>query len=276
MRCENILWQMRQQKEVLVAAHRGVSGGNVPFNTMKAFDAALYQGADILETDITASGDGELFVFHPKQEKNHLDLDVHLEEMTGDEVRKLRYVNFDRSPTEYEIPTLDAFLETYKNRCIINLDHAWDDLPEVIEAVRRHNMAEQILMKSPGKLKFAKVMEELAPDMMFMPILKEKDEITEQLEKMNLNFVGSELVFATEDSPLVQEEYLERQHKKGRVLWVNSLLYSYKAQLSAGHTDDIAVAGDPDYGWGWLIDRGFDIIQTDWVLPLCSYISSRK
>lgn len=276
MRCENVLQHARQQRGVLVAAHRGVSGGNVPFNTMKAFDAALCQGADILETDITACGDGELFVFHPKQEKNHLNLDIHLEEMTGEEVRKLRYVNFDRSPTEYEIPTLDAFLETYKKRCIINLDHAWDDLPEVIKAVRRHNMVEQILMKAPAKLKFAKIMEELAPDMMFMPILKEKDEFSEELEKMNVNFVGSELVFATEDSPLVHEEYIESQHKKGRLLWVNSLLYSYKAQLSAGHTDDIAVAGDPDYGWGWLMDKGFDIIQTDWVLQLRGYISSKK
>ena len=276
MRCENVLQQARQQRGVLIAAHRGVSGGNIPFNTMKAFDAALCQGADILETDITASGDGELFVFHPKQEKNHLDLDIHLEQMTGEEVRKLRYVNFDRTPTEYEIPTLDAFLETYKNRCIINLDHAWDDLPEVIQAVRRHNMVEQILMKAPAKLKYAKIMEELAPDMMFMPILKEKDEVSEQLEKMNINFIGSELVFAKEDSPLVQEEYMELQHKKGRLLWANSLLYSYKAQLSAGHTDDIAVAGDPDYGWGWLIDKGFDIIQTDWVLQLRGYISNKK
>ena len=276
MKLENALQKARQEKGVLVAAHRGVSGGNIPFNTMKAFDAALCQGADILETDITASGDGELFIFHPKQEVNHLNLDIHLEEMTGDEIRKLRYVNFDNAPTEYELPTLDDFLEAYKNRCIINLDHAWDDFPQVIQAVRRHGMEEQILMKAPGKLKYAKLMEELAPDIMFMPIFKQTDEFSEQLEKMNVNFIGSELVFKTGDSPLVQDAYLELQHKKGRLLWVNSLLYSYEAQLSAGHSDDIAVAGDPDYGWGWLIDKGFDIIQTDWVLPLRCYISNKK
>ena len=192
MKLENALQKARQEKGVLVAAHRGVSGGNIPFNTMKAFDAALCQGADILETDITASGDGELFIFHPKQEINHLNLDIHLEEMTGDEIRKLRYVNFDNAPTEYQLPTLDDFLEAYKNRCIINLDHAWDDFPKVIQTVRRHGMEEQILMKAPGKLKYAKMMEELAPDIMFMPIFKEKDEFSEELEKMNVNFIGSE------------------------------------------------------------------------------------
>lgn len=276
MKIKNTLQKVRREKGVLIAAHRGVSGGNIPFNTKKAFDAALSQGADILETDITASGDGELFIFHPKQEINHLNLDIHLEEMTGDEIRKLRYVNFDNLLTECELPTLDDFLEAYKNRCIINLDHAWDDFSKVIQVVRRHGMEDQILMKAPGELKYAKMMEELAPDIMFMPIFKETDEFSEQLEKMNVNFVGSELVFSTEESPLVQDAYLERQHKKRRLLWVNSILYSYKIQLSGGHSDDIAVTGDPDYGWGWLIDKGFDIIQTDWVMQLRSYMSDRN
>lgn len=271
----NALQEAKQRKKVLIAAHRGVSGGNIPFNTMKAFDAALCQGADILETDITSSKDGKLFIFHPKQEINHLNLDIHLEQMTGEEICKLRYVNFDNALTEYEIPTLDDFLEAYKNRCIINLDHAWDDLPKVIDTVRRHGMEEQILMKAPAKIEYAKMMEELAPKMMFMPIFKEKDALSEQLENMKINFAGSELVFAKEDSVLAQDDYLELQHKRGRLLWVNAILYSYKAQLSGGHTDDIAVSGDPEYGWKWLIDKGFDIIQTDWVMPLHHYISSR-
>ncbi len=276
MKQANALQEARQKKGILVASHRGSAVGNVPFNTIRAFDAALCQGADILETDITASGDGELFIFHPKQEINHLNVDVHIEEMKAEEVRKLRYVNFDNNITECGIPTLDDFLEHYKNQCLINLDHAWDKLPQVIEKVRSHRMEEQILMKAPAKLRYAQMMEELAPNMMFMPILQQKEEFTEQLEKMRVHFVASELVFADENSPLIQEEYLESQRKKGRLLWVNAILYSYKAPLSAGHSDDIAATGDQDFGWGWLIDKGFDIIQTDWVMPLRSYISSKS
>ena len=29
--------------------------------------------------------------------------------------------------------------------------------------------------------------------------------------------------------------------------------------------------GDEDGGWGWLIDRGYDILQTDWPLSLRVY-----
>ena len=276
MEQENELWRARQRRGPLLAAHRGMCAGNIPFNTIQAFEAALQQGADILETDVAVSADGELFIFHPGQEVNHLNQDIHLEQMTGDEIRKLRYVNFDNNITEYHLPTLEEFLETYKDRCFINLDHGWDCLPKMTDMVRRHGMEKQVLIKAPAKLTYAQQMEALAPDMMFMPIYKEKDELTEQLEQMKLNFVGAELVFASEDSVLASREYLERHHERGRLLWCNAILYSYKSPLSGGHTDDVAVTGDLDRGWGWLLDRGFDIIQTDWVLFLQQYLGDRR
>ena len=70
-------------------------------------------------------------------------------------------------------------------------------------------------------------------------------------------------------------DYIRSHKEKGRLLWCNAILYNCKKQLSGGHTDDAAVTGDPDYGWGWIVDKGFDIIQTDWVMPLKMYLKSR-
>lgn len=272
---ENALATAGREKGILIAAHRGVAAGNVPCNTLPAFEAALRQGADILELDIACSGSGELLVFHPGKEKQHLGMDVHLEQMTLEEIGRLRYTNVDRDPTDYGILTLDAFLEVFKNRCLINLDHGWEDLKGTIEAVRRHGMEEQILLKTPDKEKYWAMVETLAPDMMFMPIIKEKDTVTQVLEQRSINYVGAELVFAKEDSCLVSEEYIRSHKEKGRMLWCNPLVYYYKSQLTGGHNDDAAVAGDPEYGWGWLIDRGFDILQTDWPLALRHFMDHR-
>lgn len=272
----NPLSRACEERGVLVAAHRGVAAGNIPCNSMPAFEAALYQGADMLETDLTRSGDGQLLVFHPHKEKSHLNQDIHLEEMTMAEIAQLRFVNVDNDATPYGILTLDQFLETFKNRCFINLDHGWDDIPQMVEAIRRHKMEDQVLVKSPAKLKFVDMMEALAPDIMFMPIYKEKDELTELLEARNVNFVGAELVFSAEDSLLASDAYIASHHAKGRILWANPILYYYKAQLTAGHNDDVAAAGNPEYGWGWLMDKGFDILQTDWVMPLRHFIDNRK
>ncbi len=267
------LHSWRHRHGVLVAAHRGVAAGNIPCNTIAAFEAALRQGAHIIEFDVTLSADGVPFVFHPKQEKNHLNRDIHLEQMTSEEISRERFVNVDNTATFCPIVTLEEALKTLKGRCLINLDHAWDDLPQVIEIIRRLDMVDQILMKTPMKEKYLKQMEELAPDMMFMPIIKEQDTVTEMLEQMNIRYVAAELVFKEDTSYLASQEYIASHHEKGRLVWANAILYDSKVDLSGGHTDDVAVTRDPYEGWGWLVDRGFDMIQTDWVAPLSQYLN---
>lgn len=275
MNRENTLALARKEKGILIAAHRGVAGGNIPCNTLPAFEAALRQGADILEMDVALSGSGDLLVFHPGKEKQHLGADIHLEQMTMEQIRALRYTNVDRDPTDYGILTLDAFFETFKNRCFINLDHGWEDMVKSIETIRRHGMEDQVLLKAPDKAKYLDIIEELAPDMMYMPIIKEQDTVTEMLESRNINYVGAELVFKQDDSYLVSEEYIQSHKAKGRLLWCNPLVYYYKSQLTGGHNDDVAVSGDPEYGWGWLMDKGFDILQTDWIMPLRHFADNR-
>jgi glycerophosphoryl diester phosphodiesterase len=88
--------------------------------------------------------------------------------------------------------------------------------------------------------------------------------------------VGAEVLFDTEDSEFATEAYVERMHKAGLLVWVNAIVYNHKAVLTAGHNDDISVVGRMDEGWGWLLDKGYDIIQTDWPMMLKQYISQRN
>ena len=76
--------ELRKKTGVLVAAHRGTSGGNIPPNSIAAFDIALKEGADILEMDLFQSIDGELFVFHTRMEPSHLDRHIRIERYTAD------------------------------------------------------------------------------------------------------------------------------------------------------------------------------------------------
>jgi glycerophosphoryl diester phosphodiesterase len=55
----------------IIVAHRGVAGGNIPCNTMAAYEIALKQGADMIEADVSVSADGKLFLFHPMMERAH-------------------------------------------------------------------------------------------------------------------------------------------------------------------------------------------------------------
>lgn len=260
---------------VQVVAHRGVAGSNIPCNTIPAFDIALKGGASILEMDLFKSTDGKIFIFHTGKEPYQLNKNIDLTKLDSEEIKKLRLINVDFNPTQWGINSFDDVLEHFKGRCILNLDRIGDCIPDVIKAVERHNMKDQVLLKHAPIPSVLKIIEDVAPDYMFMPIYMEEDNASEIIEKMNINYIGAELVFKTEESPVIQPEYIESMKKRGKTLWGNAVLYNYKIPLSAGHTDDVSMIDDPDKGWGWLVDHGFDIIQTDWTYQCCKYLKDR-
>ena len=116
------------------------------------------------------------------------------------------------------------------------------------------------------------MLEELSPELPFMPIVKETHPLHEELMKKKINYIGAEVLFKTEDSQMCSPEFIDMMHRDGKLVWVNSIIYNYKDQLSAGHSDDSALTDSMDYGWGWLADKGFDMIQTDWPLMLIDYL----
>lgn len=89
------------RQKTLLVAHRGISGGNIPCNTIAAFDAALADGADMIELDVSRSLDGTLYVFHGGCELVHLGLCRPLTDLTDAEIRVLRYLNCDLGITEH-------------------------------------------------------------------------------------------------------------------------------------------------------------------------------
>ncbi len=258
----------------IIVAHRGVAGGNIPCNTMAAYEIALMQGADMIETDLSTTADGELVIFHPKMETRHLNIDVDITKMSAEEVEKLRYVNYDDTPTQFGILKFDDLLENFKGRCYINIDKFWGNPEGIYRAIKRHGMTEQMLVKSSLSENVLEVLEQVAPELPFMPIVKEAHPEHEALVGRNINYVGVEVLFKQDDSHLATDEFCEKMHRDGKLVWVNSIIYNYKSQLSGGHSDDSALCESMEYGWGWLGDRGFDIIQTDWPNMLIDFLKN--
>ena len=256
----------------LIVAHRGVAAGNIPCNTMTAYEIALLQGADMLETDLNMTADGELVIFHPGMEPAHLGQSVRVNKMTYEEVKSLRYVNYDMVPTQFGLVRFDDFLEQFKGRCFINIDKFWGHPAEIYRAIKRHGMTDQMLVKSSINEDVLRVLEELAPELPFMPIVKEEHPYHFELLQRNINYVGVEALFKQEDSPMAGEEFIECMHDDGKLVWVNSIIYNTAQQLSGGHSDDTAFTESMEYGWGWLADRGFDMIQTDWPMMLIQFL----
>lgn len=259
----------------LVAAHRGACAGNIPCNTIDAFHAALCQGADIIELDVTRTKDNCLLVFHPGMEPAHLSGGGPIRDLTRREAENLVYVNYDRVPTKNRINTLDEVLECLKGRCYINIDKFWDNVELTGGLIRRHGMEDQILVKSAPSERIFQRMEQQFPQINYMVIVKGTDSVTDRLRGRKMNYVGAEVLFAHEQEQVATKEYVEEMSRRGLLTWVNGIVYNYLEVLSAGHNDDVSITGHMEDGWGWLLERGYHIIQTDWPLALRRYMDMR-
>lgn len=264
-------------RSINIAAHRGSCGGNIPPNTLIAYEAALHQGANILEADVARSADGVFYMFHTGSgnEKYYLGIDCAFEDLTSKELDAICLNNELGKDTIYHLSRLEDMLLQFKDRCIINLDRSWEYWEEIVPLIRKMDMADQILLKSPCKKEWIEKTRIVAPDFAYMPIITEDIKPFYEMGGDQLpGYIGAELVFASEESPILRDRVVEMLHKEGKIAWGNSIQFSAQKILSAGHNDDLSLSGDPDSGWGWLIKQGFDIIQTDWVCALKNYLET--
>lgn len=249
-----------------VAAHRGLTGGNIPPNSIEAYKAAVFQGAKVIEMDVARSRDGVFYNFHTGNEAATLGVDAKLEDLTSQELDSLVLFNEYRKPTEYRLPRFEDVLENLRGKAILNLDRCWQYLDSLIPVIEKHGMRNQILLKTPCQSSWIEAVKTYAPEYAFMPMINDDMQAFLECGAMELEgFCGAELVFQTETSPLIQENAVKWLHERGKFAWANSLVYSYKRDLCAGHNDDISMTGNIKEGWQWLLEHGFDIIQTDWV-----------
>ena len=261
----------------MLVAHRGVAGGNIPCNTLTAYEIALRQGADMIEIDVSMSADGKLFIFHPGMEHAHLNSNIDLSRMTWDEISRLHYVNLDNDETQFGINTLDEVLEQFKGRCYINCDKFWEHPKEIADSIRAHGMMEQILVKTPVSKENFDMVEAYAPEAPYMVVVVEDaTEVHRELLSRDINYMGQELIFATEANPICSPEYLDMLRRDGIFSWANAIVCNYRGVFAAGHSDDTAMGGDMENSWGWLVRRGFDYIQTDWTLMLRMYLEKEN
>ncbi len=272
---KSIFENRKELARPFLAAHRGVCGANVPCNSMAAFKIALSQGADVVEIDVSKTKDGKFYVFHPWMEPVFLK-DKYICDMDASELEAKRLVNQDSVKTSYKVPTLDEVLALLKDKVYINVDKFWTDVEGITAAIRKAGVEKQVIVKTHVDEESLAMVEKYAPDLMFVPMVRDKDEITESLLKRNINLIGVEVLFKDDSAECISKEYIKSMHDKGLLVWVNSIIYNEDDIVNGYHSDDVSVADSPDKGWGWLIDRDVDFIQTDWLLALKCYLDSKE
>lgn len=126
-------------RRILRVAHSG-AGAYAPPNSLRALALALEHKVDMVEFDVRGCADG-LVLSHD----DTVETDTGPATLSALTVAQVRALRLQGEP----IATLDEALELLRGRVLINLDMKDEGHErDIAEAIRRHNMADQILVSS--------------------------------------------------------------------------------------------------------------------------------
>lgn len=260
-----------KEKKVLIAVHRGVWCGNIIENTVEAYDACREMGADLFECDLSETTDGVLYMFHDGGEWRVLGKDKSILEMSSEEVDNLMCRNSLGEPSGRYLQRYEQLLQHYTNGELFNVDRSWPSLAKLDEVMQKYPHAiSQAIIKTPVKDEYLEFFQNCPNKYMYMPIAYNMDEVRKVLSYPDINVVGVEAILFSEETDLFQNESIEWVHEQGLYYWANAITLGNKPEhrLYAGYEDDVALEKGPEASWGKLIDKGIDILQTDWPYQL--------
>lgn len=280
----------RFRDHVMVVAHRAgwKENGQVvrAENSRAAIDHAAAIGVEMVELDVRRSKDGVLVVMHDETLNRTTTCRGPVSSLTLAALRACRLiVEGTGIVTDETVPTLSDMLAHSRGRILVNIDNKLEpeDLVEIVATARGLDMADGILIKTAiwndERLERARaVIDMIGPDVAFMPILAD-DAVRDAafVDRVASAFSpdAAEMIHwrRTDAEPLTEAGgplFSPRSRAvavRGNFhLWINTYPITDRPEgmVAGGRGDGLAFTqGKPEAVYGFWIERGATIIQTD-------------
>ena len=262
------------ENTVYVVSHRA-DWRNAPENSLQAIQNCIDMGVDMVEIDLKKTKDGQLVLMHDKLIDRTMNGKGCPEDYTLAELKAMKLRNGAGHKTRHQIPTFEEVMELCKGKIMVNVDKGYDYFKEAYAILEKTGTTQQCIMKA--ELPYERVKAEngeVLDKMIFMPVIQLHKEGAETIIDGYLKHMkpqAFELVF-NNDGPEVQR-LIKKVRDSGAKVFINSLW----PELCGGHDDDRAVElHQPDESWGWIINQGATLIQTDRPAALLQYLKEKK
>ncbi|MCF3641981.1 glycerophosphodiester phosphodiesterase family protein [Rhizobium sp. TRM95111] len=275
---------------VMVVAHRaGWKENGRPVraeNSRAAIDNAAALGVEIVELDVRRSADGALVVMHDHTLDRTTTCRGAVADYTLARLRTCRLVVEGTGEVTAEVvPTLAEMLGAAKGRVFVNIDNKLEpqDLPAIAAEARAIGMADGILIKNAvwnaDRVALTRtVVASVGSDVSFMPIIA--DDAVRDVRFMATTAQAfaapaaelitwrrdARLPVTTDGGPLFSAKARAAAIRGNWHMWVNTYPITNRpdGMVAGGRGDGVAfVSHRPDEVFGFWIDRGATIIQTD-------------
>jgi len=260
-----------KSKTVLVVAHRGDWKG-APENSLSSIKSCIQMGVDIVEIDVQKTKDGVLILMHDPKINRTTTGKGKVASLTYAKIQKYKLRMNGGGVTNERVPTLEEALLLAKGNCMLNLDKANRYMDECVELMIKTGTLDIGIMKGMGDgLTIRNYMNKFPQTPVFMPILVSSQ--SNNLTRINgyINHMeppAYEVIFKYDNDSIISSDYIYLMKKNNARIWVNAMFDN----LCAGYVERY----NPEASWGWMIDRGVNIIQTDEPQMLLNYLRKRK
>ena len=266
---------------VFVAMHRG-DWRNFPENSKGSILSSIRLGADIVELDVHMTKDGRFVLNHDESLDRTTTGKGLVSDHTLAEIKTLKMLDRDGRQTDYEVLTLEEALELARGRILVNIDKFDAHPREILDAVAAAGALKEVLVKSrhsPDEARgffgpYWKYVE--SGELLYMPVIR--------FCWNGHDKAAHDLPLWIAEEPRISSMYevcadgMQHAAAFGAVLrargtprlWVNTLW----DVLCAGHSDERALL-DADANWGWVLDQGATMIQSDYAAELIVYLTQK-
>lgn len=286
-------WSQRSEKITLlrsrtstdyiwVAAHRA-DCLYAPENSMEALQHALFFGADIIETDVRMTKDGHLVIMHDYTVDRMTDGTGTISEMTLDEIKQLHLKTNWGGQTSLEVPTLEEFIDFAKGKMCLYLDKAGYDIPgnepgtlvkAMLKVLKKKGVLEETIFVlnwpyEKARRIFGKDLEKV----IYCPVIEDNiDNLEAYVDEYITKLHPVAFQFRMESLDSKTYELLPKVLDSGSKAFIAATWDEH----TAGHSDNTSVFGRPSEGWGWLIEQGFSILETNYQNDLIRFLKNEN
>lgn len=264
-----------RKNHILISSHRG-DWRNAPENSLQSLKNVVAMGIDICELDLKKTKDGHLVILHDNTIDRTMTGKGKPSDFTLEELKDMWLKDGAGHKTQHKIPTFDEFTEVSKGKILLCVDKGFDYFDEALDNLKKKNMESQAIINIPGitldslkKLGFRNYSDNVMLNVIVSPNQKDLSKVIESYRGRKRTIIHP--TFASE-SDLVFE-WLPVIRSYGLGLWLNALWPDH----NAGHNDDRAIEkNETNETWGWLVQKGATVIQTDRPKNLLEYLRKKK
>lgn len=221
------------QRPVIVA-HRGVPS-LAPENTMASYRKAYELGADIIETDIQLTKDGEIVIMHDTTVDRTTNGKGAVKNLTLEQIRQLDAGSkFSPEFQGEKVPTLREFLQEFKGKDVVLLieTKAKGLEQKMVEQIEEEGMTGQVLVQS---------------------FYADSVAATHQIKpEIGLGYLYSAASPTTEKARLIQAEKILKYG-----LMLNSTLNASEGSLNPEYMDYMRQRGMSTFNWTFRSEGAF-------------------